>query len=569
MFRRLWEKEQREEAAKDLAEKRKEKRREIPTYGPPKGFNVRGVSVSPSGRHVAITLSKSGVRGRSADMPDYVTDDGYSKMRSTRSKVGDKSAERRLEVMDMESGDIVQVGEPAEKRGAYPGSPSWSATGELLVAQARSDDDEDLWLLKVDPATGKTTTLHHRHDDAWVGSSDGRPQWLGDSGRVFFVSEKTGWMQLWIADVATGETRRLTEGAFEIRRPVATPDGKKIYAIATPTSPHVGDLVEISPESGSITVLTADGGGRSFSLSPDGTKVAEVFSTANTPWELRIRWLDGSREPVVLTDSPSPAFNGYGRWRKPPIVWFVASDGVEVPARLYRPEKPLPGKPAVLFVHGAGYLQNVHNWWSSYYREYGFHHLLCDAGYTILDVDYRGSAGYGRDWRTAIYGHMGGRDLGDYVDAARWLVETEKCGKLGIYGGSYGGFMTLMALFTSPGTFTAGAALRPVTDWAHYNDGYTSNILDDPLESPEHYRKSSPIWHAEGLRDHLLVCHGVLDSNVHAQGVFRLQQRLIELRKKNWEVAYYPLEGHGFTDAASWYDEYRRIKELFDRTLPE
>lgn len=567
MFRRLWEREQREKAAKERTEKLDKARRKIPTYGPPSGFAVQSVTVSPAGTHVAVTLRKSNVRGRTADMPDYVTKDGYSKMRPTRTKVGDKTAERRLEIMDLETEKIVRVNEPEEDRGAYPGNPSWSASGKLLVAQARSDDDEDLWLLRVDPATGDTTTLHHRHDPAWVGRSGGRPQWLGETTEVLFISEKTGWMHLWIADVETGEVRQLTKGAFEVRRPVATPDGDKIYAIATPTSPHVADLVEISPLDGAMTVLTADGGGRSFSLSPDGKKIAEVFSTANRPWELRIRWLDGSRKPKVLTDSPSPAFEGYGRWEKPEIVWFTASDGVKVPARVYRPEKPLPNKPAVLFVHGAGYLQNVHNWWSSYYREYGFHHLLRDQGYTVLDVDYRGSAGYGRDWRTAIYGHMGGRDLGDYVDAAKWLRETEQCGRLGIYGGSYGGFMTLMALFTSPGTFTAGAALRPVTDWAHYNDGYTSNILDDPLESPEHYRKSSPIWHAEGLQDHLLICHGVLDGNVHAQGVFRLQQRLIELRKKNWEVAYYPLEGHGFSDAASWYDEYRRIKELFDRTL--
>ena len=298
-----------------------------------------------------------------------------------------------------------------------------------------------------------------------------------------------------------------------------------------------------------------------------GPTWAEVWSRANKPWELRIRNLT-TGEVKNVTDSPSPAWKSYP-FEAPPIVRFAASDGVEVPARIYRPKNPAPGKPAVLFVHGAGYLQNVHQWWSSYYREYGFHHILRDAGYTVLDVDYRASSGYGRDWRTAIYGHMGGRDLEDYVDAVRFLVDKEGIeeDRIGIYGGSYGGFLTLMALFTKPGTFAAGAALRPVTDWAHYNDGYTSNILDDPLESPDHFRRSSPVYFAEGLQDHLLICHGMLDSNVHAQDVYRLQQRLIELRKKNWEVASYPREGHGFTDPAAWYDEYRRIKLLFDRVL--
>ena len=570
LFRLFWERQQRKAKAKERREALKKARVEVTKYDPPKGFRVSSVTTSPNGKRAAISLSaRGGARGRVADMPNYVTTTGYSKMQSTRPKVGDASGERRLEIVNLADGKVVRVSEPVQERGAYPGGPRWSADGSMLVCSARSDDDEDAWVLSVDPDTGETTVLHQRHDPAWVGWSDCRPSWLGSSSEVYFISEETGWMHLWVSDVKTGQTRQLTRGSFEVRNPQATPDGARIYAIATPTSPHVADLVEISTADGAMTVLPADGGGRSFTLSPDGKKIAEVFSAANQPWELRIRWLDGSRKPKVLTDSPSPAFKSYGRWEKPEIVHFQASDGVRVPARIYRPNEPLPGKPAVLFVHGAGYLQNVHRWWSSYYREYGFHHLLRDRGYTVLDVDYRGSAGYGRDWRTAIYGHMGGRDLRDYVDAARWLVEHEKCGedRLGIYGGSYGGFMALMGLFTSPGTFAAGAALRPVTDWAHYNDGYTSNILDDPLESPEHYRKSSPIWHAEGLRDHLLICHGVLDGNVHAQGVFRLQQRLIELRKENWEVAYYPLEGHGFTDAASWYDEYRRIHALFERVI--
>ena len=109
--------------------------------------------------------------------------------------------------------------------------------------------------------------------------------------------------------------------------------------------------------------------------------------------------------------------------------------------------------------------------------------------------------------------------------------------RIGVYGGSYGGFITLMALFTSPDTFAAGAALRPVTDWAHYNHGYTSNILNEPQDDAEAYRKSSPIYFAEGLKGALLICHGMVDTNVHFQDSVRLVQRLIELRKENWEVA--------------------------------
>jgi dipeptidyl aminopeptidase/acylaminoacyl peptidase len=136
-----------------------------------------------------------------------------------------------------------------------------------------------------------------------------------------------------------------------------------------------------------------------------------------------------------------------------------------------------------------------------------------------------------------------------------------------MYGGSYGGFMTLMALFNAPDTFAAGAALRPVTDWAHYNHGYTANILNTPQKDPEAYRKSSPIYFAEGLKGALLICHGVVDVNVHFQDSVRLVQRLIELRKENWEMAMFPMEDHTFVEPTSWADEYKRILNLFEKNL--
>ena len=198
-----------------------------------------------------------------------------------------------------------------------------------------------------------------------------------------------------------------------------------------------------------------------------------------------------------------------------------------------------------------------------------FHNLLVDKGYTVLDLDYRASAGYGRDWRTGIYRFMGGKDLTDNVDGAQWLVGKYNIDpkRIGVYGGSYGGFITLMAMFTTPDVFAAGAALRPVTDWAHYNHGYTSGILNIPVADSIAYAKSSPIYYADGLKGNLLICHGMVDVNVHFQDAVRLSQRLIELGKDNWELAAYPIEDHGFVEPSSWTDEYKRILKLFDESL--
>ena len=165
------------------------------------------------------------------------------------------------------------------------------------------------------------------------------------------------------------------------------------------------------------------------------------------------------------------------------------------------------------------------------------------------------------------------KDLSDQVDGARYLVRNEgvDASRIGLYGGSYGGFITLMALFTADDTFKSGAALRSVTDWAHYNHGYTSRILNLPHEDEEAYEQSSPIYFAENFRpdQHLLILHGMVDTNVHFSDVVRLAQRLIELGKEDWELAVYPAERHGFELASSWTDEYTRILKLFERTLKD
>ncbi|MBL0192052.1 MAG: S9 family peptidase [Saprospiraceae bacterium] len=288
-----------------------------------------------------------------------------------------------------------------------------------------------------------------------------------------------------------------------------------------------------------------------------------MYSNSTTPPELFIAPSLNITSQTQITFSQNPEFAKQS-WIKPKFLYFKAQDGVSVPARLYTPART-QGGPAVIFVHGAGYLQNAHKWWSSYYREYMFHNFLVSQGFTVLDIDYRASAGYGRDWRTAIYRHMGGIDLTDQIDGTKFLIDSlgiDK-NKIGIYGGSYGGFITLMALFKYPGVFKCGAALRSVTDWAHYNHGYTSNILNTPIEDSIAYKRSSPIYFADGLQDRLLMLHGMYDTNVQFQDVVRLSQRLIELKKERWDLAVFPVEDHGFKENSSWLDEYRRIYQLF------
>jgi dipeptidyl aminopeptidase/acylaminoacyl peptidase len=348
-----------------------------------------------------------------------------------------------------------------------------------------------------------------------------------------------------------------------------TDDGRAFDLNTSEPSPFTRQAYRMPIAEGARTRITSGDGGHSVSFAPDGQRYATVYSESNVPPELFIGRV-GQAATQRLTTSTTEEFRRYA-WIKPEIVMIPGEDGTPVPARIYRPNQ-VGGQAngaAVIFVHGAGYLHNVHNWWSTYAREFMFHHLLASKGYTVLDIDYRGSAGYGRDWRTAIYRHMGGWDINDQVSGSKYLTKNFGINpeRIGIYGGSYGGFTTLMALFEHQEYFGAGAALRSVTDWAHYNHGYTGRILNLPQNDTLAYRRSSPIFLAEGLRDPLLIAHGMIDTNVQFQDVVQLAQRLIELGKTDWEMAVYPVEDHGFTRPTSWTDEYRRILELFDRTI--
>jgi dipeptidyl aminopeptidase/acylaminoacyl peptidase len=381
-------------------------------------------------------------------------------------------------------------------------------------------------------------------------------------------------MHLYTLDLSAdgAKPKQLTEGKWEVSSADLSRDGRTFYITTSEAHPGERHLYSVSIDGGARTKITSMVGSNQAEVSPNEAMLGLVYSYSNKPPEVFVAANKPGATATQVTVTPTTEWRSFN-WIDPKVITFTARDGVEVYARLFTPEmiggKRDPAHPGVVFVHGAGYAQNAHKYWASYFREYMFHNLLASRGYVVLDVDYRASSGYGRDWRTAIYRHMGGKDLEDIVDGARYLAAKEQVNprRIGVYGGSYGGFITLMAMFTTPDVFAAGAALRPVTDWAHYNHGYTSNILNVPQKDMEAYRKSSPIYFAEGLKGALLICHGMVDTNVHFQDSVRLVQRLIELRKENWSFAPYPVENHGFTENASWADEYKRILKLFEENL--
>ncbi len=612
----------RQQVEKKKKDDEKRKKEALPAFEITARQSATDLMLSPDDQHVFIVVTERADGAKQAIVPNYVTESAYTEDIPARTKVGDAQDRRRLAILNLKTGKSVwadasfalrpfdklrvapssvegrladarsgQAGKekapPDANAGTSEGKPApkevdreirWSmpivsTDGKHTIAWVRSADNKDRWIVAVDPESGKARVLDALHDPAWVNEIGGSG-WLPDDHGIYFTSEADGWAHLYTLDVVEAEAKatQLTSGRFEVTRVSLSPDKKRFYLVTSERHPGERHVYSMAVDGGPRTALTSMTGSNIGEVSPDDSMFGLVHSYSNKPPELYLMPNKPGAAATQVTTTPTEEWRSF-KWADPQVLTFQARDGVAVYARLFTPEMLGARRDSlaagVVFVHGAGYAQNAHKYWASYYREYMFHNLLASRGYVVLDVDYRASSGYGRDWRAAIYRHMGGKDLDDIVDGAKYLVEKQKVNpkRIGVYGGSYGGFMTLMAMFTSPDTFAAGAALRPVTDWAHYNHPYTSNILNEPQDDPEAYRRSSPLYFADRLKGALLICHGLVDTNVHVQDSMRLVQRLIELRKENWQLAVFPVENHGFEQETSWADEYKRILKLFEDNL--
>ena len=558
---------------------------------------IDGSALSPDGKWLlVVTAPKDSDKGRIGKLPRYITESGYEEFDDQRPRVGrNMPSQHTVKLIDLTtrkvrdlsydslpgiSTDPLAALRTERKLPALKGNRGvrvdddgetmqWSADGSRAAVLLRSIDNKDRWMATVELKDAKFKPVHRVTDPAWVNSANNDFGWLPDNSTLWYLSEESGYSHLYTLG-ADGRQRPLTSGKWEATRINWSSDGSTAYMLCNPDNPGTYEVCTVGGKDAKLRKVTSLEGVENYALSPDQRKLLVHYSSSYMPTQLASLPVGGGAV-TKLTDTRTAAFKAR-EWIEPQYVAVPSSRGGEpVWAKLYRPATLEAGKkyPVVMFVHGAGYLQNVSKRYPVYFREQMFHNLLVEKGYIVLDMDYRASKGYGSAWRTAIYRQMGFPELEDYVDGVNWMVANHQgdVKNVGIYGGSYGGFMTFMALMRAPDMFKAGAALRPVTDWTTYNHEYTANILNTPELDPEAYRKSSPIEYADKLKGHLLISHGMIDDNVFYQDSVRIAQRLIELKKDNWEMASYPLERHAFVQPESWYDQYRRIYQLFERTL--
>ncbi len=499
-------------------------------------------------------------------------------------------SEQRVQVVrsDGSSQEAVAVKLPKQEGVAYIRGLQWTRDSTALLIDRIDRDTKHRQLFLASPDDGTATLIDEEGDAKWIAALSRFVEVSPKGGRVLFTSERDGFNHIYVKDLRTnkdaGQTsppaaRQITSGKWEVSWARWLPDGERMIYSSTEVSTAERHFFIADLRSGKTERLpTTAGMNTDPQLSENGKAVLFEHSEWNLPADLFALAIPetgiAAAQPARLTNTVPAQFKEIG-WARPQFTQFKAKDGKSVNARVYVPLNFNKKKkyPAVVFVHGAGYLQNVINGTNSYYREAMFHHILTERGYVVLDIDYRGSAGYGRDWRTDVHDFLGGPDFQDHLDGIDFIVANYSVDprRVGMYGGSYGGFIAEMAVMRATSKVACAAALRPVADWKNYyasSPVYTTERLGFPDKNPEAYKRSSPITYAESLGRPLLILHGMVDDNVHFQDSAQLVEKLIKLGKTQYfEVMYYPSENHAFTKAEGWTDEYERILGFFERHL--
>ncbi len=479
----------------------------------------------------------------------------------------------------------ITVGGGGGGRGG--GGPRWLDENQVVFDRQGGGDFKRRSILVQDVTGGEPKVVHEDNKATFwsIPGGAGAGSQASPSGKFFaFLSDRDGWDHLYIAS-ATDAPVQITKGAFEVWRPAWSPDGSRIaYDFNEGPNPgvrHIGmATINDSPRNARFRLLT---GGRSVDVnpiwSPDGRKILYQKSDANNPADLYV--VDTtveSAKSIRLTDS-LPAGVDRTRFVAPELVHYPGPDGKPVPAYLFVPKglNKAAKHPAIVWVHGDGINQNYDGWHiqRNYAVYYSFHQYLLQQGYVVIAPDYRGSIGYGAAWRDGVYMDVGGKDFKDAGMAADYLKKLPYVdgNRLGIWGLSYGGFFTLLALTDMPTAYRAGINVAGVADYAMYYDdpyrgAWTESRIGQPKDNPAVYAQASPLSRVDKVVRPLLVLHGTADVNVPYLHSVRLVDEMMKKGKGNLvEFMMYPGEFHYFTREHVLRDAWTRVEKFFKAHL--
>jgi len=439
---------------------------------------------------------------------------------------------------------------------------NWLTDSKHLAIQRLNRTQTTLDLLIADTATGKTRGALSENDPNWINVSDDL-YFLKDGKRFLWSSERSGYRHLYLYELEGKQLAQLTKGDWEVSSLDGVDESKGLlYFTATEKSPMERHLYRVAFDGAGFARLTKDDGTHAAVLAPNAAAFYDTYSNTATPPRQDLYRADGSRIATINENKIAELAD----YHLSPMefVTVKSRDGVQLNASIIKPPdfNPQNKYPVLVYTYGGPHAQVVRNMWGG--ANFLWHQLMAQKGYIIFSVDNRGSEGRGHAFETPLHFRMGAQELSDQRDGVQYLKSLPyvEAKRIGIWGWSYGGHMTLHAMFEAGDDFKVGFAGGPVTDWRYYDTIYTERYLGLPQKNEKGYQDSSPVKYAGQLKGKLLIAHGTGDDNVHYANTLAVINDLIEAGKYV-EVMAFPGRGHGVSDPPARRVLWQRVTQFF------
>jgi len=496
---------------------------------------------SPDGRRIAFwRLDQTAIR------PFYLlnADSLYPELVPVRyPKAGTPNSEVRIGVVDLATHRTAWVDLGPDKD-IYVAAMDFAGSGDEIWLTRLNRHQNRLDLLLADTQRGASRVIMTDRDSAWVDAN--QPRWIDGGKQFLFVSERDGYDQVYLFNRDGSLVRRVTPGGWDVSQVYGVDEKQKVlYCGGAIDGPLGRPLVRIGLDGKGLTRIASEPGTHGIEFDPTFRLYVDTYSRAGVPPVQTLRRADG-RVVRTLADNAALAARVAGlALARPEFITIKTAEGVELNAWIIKPKGFDPSRryPLLMNVYGGPGSQTVTDSWGG--ASYLWHQMLAQDGYLVASVDNRGTGGRGAKFMKMTYLHLGRYESADQIAAARWFAAQSYVDpdRIGIWGWSYGGYMSSLSMFRGAGVFKAGLAVAPVTDWRFYDTIYTERYMRTPQENPAGYAEGAPLAYADSLQGHFLLVHGTGDDNVHFQNSIRLVERL-EAANKQFGMRIYPNKTH-------------------------
>jgi dipeptidyl-peptidase-4 len=439
---------------------------------------------------------------------------------------------------------------------------NWLTDAKDLAIQRLNRAQNALDLLIADTATGNTRTVLGENDPNWINVSDDL-YFLKDGKRFLWSSERTGYRHFYLYDLGGKQLAQLTQGEWEVSALNAVDESKgALYFTAAEKSPLERHLYRVGLDGAGFGRITKEEGSHDVVMAPNAAAFYDTYSNAATPPRQELYRADGSHIAAINENKVAELAD----YQLSPVEFLSVKsrDGVQLNASIIKPPNFDAQRkyPVLVSTYGGPHAQVVRNLWGG--ATFLWHELMAQKGYIVFLLDNRGSAGRGHVFETPLHLRLGAQELADQRDGVQYLKSLPyvDANRIGVWGWSYGGHMTLHAMFEAGDDFKVGFAGGPVTDWRYYDSIYTERYLGLPQKNEKGYQDSSPVKYAMQLKGKLLIAHGTGDDNVHFANTLTVINDLIEAGKYV-EVLAFPGRGHGVSDPPARRILMRRVTQFF------